>query len=297
MIKIDTSTDNIINVEYDLYKTTLSDLKLTAKDWYKDIDFKKFDNRFVRESDTPNFIEMKKSGLICNLFFAYIEDGKYYLLDGFNRLFTEYGAIEADTTVYLKIITTNLSDSQLMEAMYRLNMWKLSEANHSYGGFRITNFFDRGFSLLLHSKFNIQFYDYKNSEYDKRTRENDDLRIIDRYFINESEMSADFKTTYQGVQILLSQENIINDIKSLIKGNDYRPAPFKNYSLFLEGYAMYLAYLRYKRNNQQYDFDFFLTKLYENKTFFKKLQGMSGNDSTRKNIYHFYRNLNLEPTK
>lgn len=295
MKKLDTTYDNIIETNYDLFSVKLSELKTLAKSWYLDTDLKKFDNRWVRDDnrDEKNFIEMKKSGLICNLFFAYIEDGKYYLLDGFNRLFTDYGAIEQDTTIYLKVITDKLPDHKLMGIMYRLNMWKLSSDNNINGGFKVNDFFDRGFRLLLNTKFNIQLYDYKNSEYDKRTRDNDDLKIIDKYFVYEYEEASYFKTSFQGVNILLSQENIINDIKALIKGNDYLKSPFGNYSMFLEGFAMYLAYLRYKRNTKQYEFDFFLNKLYENKAFFKKLQGMSGNESTRKNIYKFYRDLNL----
>jgi hypothetical protein len=293
MIKIDSSSDNILNVNYDFFKCNLSDLKILAKSWYEGIDIKSFDKRWVLEKDEPNLSEMKKSGLICNLFFAYIEDDKYYLLDGFNRLFTDYGAIQEDTIVYLKVITTKLSDHQLMETMYRLNMWKLYESNRSFGGFKIDTFFDRGFRLLLHCKFGIDFYSYTNVEYDKRTRANNDLDLVDQYFVSESDYSASFKTSYEGVNILMSQPNILNDIKSIVKGNDCLKQPFNNYFMFLEGYARYLAYLRYMDNSETYDFDYFLDKLYANKSFFKKLVGMSGNDSTRKNIYNFYRNLNL----
>ncbi len=299
MKKIDSAYDNVIEANYDLFSVKLSDLKSLAKSWYKDINLEKFDsrNRYKTnlQDDEGKLVEMKKSGLICNLFFAYLEDDKYYLLDGFNRLLTDYGAITDDTIVYLKVITDKLADNKLTHIMYRLNMWKLSNNTRSYGGFNVNLFFDRGFKLLLHTKFDIQFYDYNDVDgnYHNRTRYDSDLEIVDQYFVSESEMSAEFKTSYVGVNMLMSHENIINDIKSIIKGNDYLNPPFKNYGMFLEGYARYLAYLRYKKITKVYQFEEFLEMLYKDKTFFKKLQGMSGTDSTRKNIYHFYRNLNL----
>lgn len=297
MKKIDSAYDNIINANYDLFSMKLSELKTLAQTWYKGIDLKKFDNRFVRSDYEPNFVEMKKSGLVCNLFFAYVDDDVHYLLDGFNRLFTEYGAIEADTVVYLKVITDKLDDHRLMEIMYRLNMWKISNIAHTYGGFRITEFFDRGFRLFMHTYFNIDFYSYGSGERATRTRKDEDLRIINHYFITEDDTCADFKTSYEGVQILMSQVRVIEDFKALIKGNDYLTLPFKNYGMFLEGYARHLARLRYKGDTHIYQFDYFLNKLYENKAFFKKLVTMSGTDSTRKNIYHFYRDLNLQVSK
>lgn len=297
MLKIDSSSDTIIGAQYDLYRIKFSELKALVLSWYKDVDLKEFDNRKIRgKNDEKEVVEMKKSGLVCNLFFAYQEGDKSYLLDGFNRLLTDYGTVEQDTTVYLKIITTKLEDQQLMEVMYRLNMWKLYIAGHSYGGFKLYDFLDRGFRLLLHSKFGIDFYNYgEGSEsYHNRTRNKEDLSVIDQYFVNEADFCADFKTTYEGVQILMSQPNILNDFKAIIKGNDYREEPFKNYHMFLEGYARYLAYLRYKGLTRVFEFDEALQHLYANKAFFKKLQGMSGNDSTRKNIYHFFRELKLE---
>lgn len=294
MKKIDSSTETILGVTYDLYSVQLSELKSIAKSWYEGVDLKKFDDRFIRERDSVDLTEMKKSGLVCNLFYAYQEGDKTFLLDGFNRLFTEYGQVEDDITVYLKMITSKLEDHQLMEVMYRLNMWKISDLFRNYGGFKVDNFLDRGFRLLLYSKFNIEFYSYTNVEYENRIRENHDIHIIDQYFIYEADYSADFKTSYQGVQILMSQPNIINDFKAILKGNDYLKAPFKNYSMFLDGYVRYLAYLRYKGYDKVLEFEDVLQMLYNDKKFFKKLQGMSWTDSTRKNIYHFFRNLKLE---
>jgi hypothetical protein len=236
---------------------------------------------------------MKQSGLITNFFYAYKEDDKWFLLDGFNRLFTDYGVLEIDTPIYVKVVTDKLEDHQLMSLMFNLNMWKLNSSDYSYGGFKIYDFIDRGFSLFLKAKFDITFYNNKYNYHD-RTRDNNDIFIIDEYFIHESESSSDFKYSYEYVAALFKNENIIADFKELLKSNDYLKQPFKNYRLFLEGYARFLSISRlkgYKDNNMS--FEFCLNKLYEDKKFFTKLQGMSGNDSTRKNIYAFYRKLNL----
>lgn len=91
---------------------------------------------------------------------------------------------------------------------------------------------------------------------------------------------------------LFSRKNVINDIKEIIKNNDYYlTQPFKNYNKFLEGFCLYLSYLRLKGDEDEHKFETYLNKLYENKSFFKKLQGMSGTDSTRKNIFKFFRTL------
>lgn len=297
---IESNFDNILDAGYELYSTTLLELKKEATSWYSGIDFEKFDNRWQgRNNFEAGAIEMKLSGLLCNLFFAYKNNGKLYLMDGFNRLFTNYGKVSDDTVVYIKIVTTQLQDHELMLAMYRLNMWKLYGSHMAYGGFQIKDFLDRGFRLFLHTKFGIDLYNRPESspEYEKRLRNDSDIDVLDYYFRNESEMSDSFKTSYEGVRILMGGANIINDFKAIIDANNYLKAPFKNYIYFLRGFAMYLAYLRYTGITKQYTFDYFLELLYADKSFFKKLQGMSGTDSTRKNIYHFYRNLKLENGK
>jgi len=72
MLKIDSSSETILGVTYDLYSVKLSELKILAKSWYEGVDLKKFDSRDVKENtrDEINIIEMKKSGLICNLFYV-----------------------------------------------------------------------------------------------------------------------------------------------------------------------------------------------------------------------------------
>lgn len=294
---LESSYDNVLKVDYDLYSVKLSELRQIALSWYKGIEIGSFDNRFLNsrtgQEDTR---EMKLSGVVCNFFFAYKEKDRFYLLDGFNRLFTDYGNVGLDPAVYIKVIITELKDHDLMLTMYRLNMWKLSTSAYTYGGFGIRDFLDRGFSLLLNSKFGIKLYTAPGSmpEYEFRTRATSDIKVIDYYFCDENEMSDNFKTSYAGVRILMGNENIVNDLKAIIDGNDYLATPFGNYHLFLHGFAMYLAFLRFRGNNTAYRFDYFLEKLYADKAFFKKLQGMSGTDSTRKNIYHFYRGLKLD---
>lgn len=51
---------------------------------------------------------------------------------------------------------------------------------------------------------------------------------------------------------------------------------------------MFLARKRVSGDSSEYDFKDFLEKLYADKKFYKKLITMSGNDSTRKNIFNFF---------
>lgn len=297
MTLLESNFDTVIKADYELYSVKLSDLKQLALSWYEGTDLKYFDRRHLNGRDVQTeTLQMKLSGVTCNFFFAYKENGRFFLLDGFNRLFTDYGDIMSNPTVYIKVITSELKDHELMLAMYRLNMWKLYGSMYAYGGFQVRDYFDRGFRLLLHSKFGIDLYEQPSSmpEYANRIRSNSDINIIEYYFVNENESTDSFKTSYTGVMVLMGNENIVNDLKAIIDGNDYLENPFTNYSTFLRGFAMYLAYLRYKGNTEHYRFDFFLEKLYANKPFFKKLQGMSNTDSTRKNIFRFYRELNLD---
>jgi len=289
MLKIDEGFDEIIKCNYELYSVKLFELKELAKSWYKDINFNDFDNRFIGDNDSNKLIQMKKTGILCNYFFAYKEDNIYHLLDGFNRLFTDYGHINVDTTVYLKVLVGELKDNHLMSIMFMLNTWKLqTQGVHS---FRITNFLDRGFRLFLYSKFDIKLYDYTNIDYYDRIRNDKDIDVLEKYFIREREYSDMFKYELDDLAILFYNKNIINDFKEIIKSNDYLTEPFNNYNKFLYGFIMWISHKRIKGDNSEYKFQTYLNKLYQDKKFFKKLQGMSGTDSTRKNIYKFFRNL------
>lgn len=280
MEKIDSSFDPILNCNYDLCKSTLNDFKVLAKSWY-DIDFNDFDNRIKWYSiDENSIIETKKSGLLCNYLFAYKEDNRFYLIDGFNRLFTTYAELEENPIVYIKVITDKLEDHQLMHIMFKLNMWKIYGTVKT-SEYSISNFFDRGFKLFLHSKFNIKFNDRKGP-YES------DIRMLDYYFRRERESVDYFKFGLSDVSKLFSNKQIVNDIRQITAVNQYDEPLFRNFDSFFKGFIMYLSRKRVSGDTEEYNFEYFLNHLYEDKKFYKKLVGMSGNDSTRKNIYKFY---------
>lgn len=288
MKTIESGYDNLIRSNYELWSTTFNEFKVIAKSWYTDTDFSQYDNRYVREDHENRFKAMKYAGLMTNYFFVYKEDDTFYLLDGFNRLFTSYGNLDIDCPILVKVITDKQEAHDLMRIMFFLNMWKLQGEYHN--GFSPDNFFDRGFRLLLSKKFDVNIYTY--DDYHTKTRERSDFEILHQYFRNQYEETADFSLPLDGIGVLLSQKNIIEDLKELIKSNDYlySTIPFKNFTLFLNGFAMFLSWRRVNGDNNEYKFQTYIDKLYEDNKFFKKLQGMSGNDSTRKNIYIFYRN-------
>lgn len=287
MTLLETAFDGLLNCKYSLYSAKYSELKTTVNSWYIDYDLKEFDQRYVQDRYLVDFKVIKKSGLLTNLFYAYKENDKFYLLDGFNRLLADYGELDKDTTVYIKIIEDKLEDHQLTSILFNLNLWKLY--NQNYGGFVLTDFIDRGFRLFLKSKFDISLYYSK--QYTERTRNNDDIRVLDHYFRHECEDWDSFKYDYKYVAQLFLNKNIIADFKDLIEGNNYLKPLFNNHEMFLEGYAKFLSMRRLKNDDTEYKFKHFLDLLYKDEKFFKKLQGMSGNEATRKNIYKFFRNL------
>jgi hypothetical protein len=285
MNSIDSGYDDILGSNYELCKINFQELKTLVKSWYPNTDFKEFDNRFVREEYERGFVELKKAGLITNYFYAYKENDQYYLLDGFNRLLTDYGQLDFNPTVFVKVLTTKLPDNDLMRIMFHLNMWKLQGDGHH--NFKPNDFFDRGFRLLLNKKFGISFYSY--SDYDKRTRDRNDFNVLHYFFRNEQDFCEAFAFSFTGLRKLLENPNIIGDLKELLKANDYLEKPFKNYDMFVNGYAMFLSWRRVIGDNSEHKFETYLEKLKNDSKFFKKLQGMSGNESTRKNIYEFFR--------
>ena len=290
MKHIETTYDPLIKANYDLYSTTLFELKDLVKSWYGEINLTHFDERNSNNNNNEKHIfEMKKAGVLSNFFFAYKEDNKYYLMDGYNRLLSNYSDLQIDSPVYIKIITDKLEDHHLMHIMFYLNMWKLN--NTRLSGFETQDFLDRGFRLFIYSKFNIELYSY--STWGDRTRNTRDMEILDKYFVSETKYAGYFKWKYNGITKLFSNKQVVNDFRDIIKSNDYLKEPFKNFNMFLEGYVMFLSYLRVKENEDEYHFHTFLDLLYADKKFYKKLCGMSGTDSTRINIYNFFRNLDL----
>lgn len=283
---VDSNYDPILKSNYDLFSIQLSELKKLAKSWYPDVNLKDFDDRHLRSSDEQDLVQMKLTGLASNYFFAYCEDGRYYLMDGFNRLFTEYGQTDIDPPVYLKVLTSSLKDHWLMYIMYMFNMWKLKTSSFHHR-FDIVGFMDRGFRLFLYSKFNILFD--QNDDYQSRTRKNTDLNELDLYFKKESYDYGIHKYDYSQLAVLFHNERIIEDIREIVKYNDYKEQPFKHYETFFRGFMMYLSERRLKGDMREHKFQTYIDLLQKDTKFYKKLQGMSWTDSTRKNVCKFYR--------
>jgi hypothetical protein len=293
MRKVDTSYDVILGVNYTLHAIRLSELKTLAKSWYGDFDLKAFDTRDGNKyKDEASIIQMKLSGVVSNYFYAYQEDDEFYLLDGYNRLFTDYGELDVDPQVYIKIIIDKCSDHKMMSIMFRLNMWKLSGKGHN--GFETHDFFDRGFRLFIQKKFGIDIYN--GGDYHTRTRRNPDFRALDYYFRRENKLACYWKLEFKDVVKLFSHKNVINDIREIVTINDYLEPPFTNYETFLNGYIMFLSWRRVSGDDGEYNFNDYLEILKQDK-FYKKLIKMSGTDSTRINVYNFFRRIHQENIK
>lgn len=284
MKKIDTEFDSILKVNYDLCKSTLNDFKELVKSWY-DFDITKLDNRIDYRIDEKVVLSNKKSGLLSNYIYVYKEDDKYYIIDGFNRVLTDYALLEENPTIYIKVITDKLEEHELMWIMFNLNMWKLYGRDSQY---YIKDFFDRGLKLLLLSKFGIDLYKNDNESYLDRKYNKSDIDVLDYYFRNERESVDYFKFDLDDVSKLFSNKQIVNDLKQIVKINKYKDELFNNYDMFINGFIMFLARKRVSGDSSEYDFNDFLNKLYDDKKFYKKLITMSGSDSTRKNIFNFF---------
>ncbi len=293
MKMIDKGRDTILDVDYELYSIKLSELTELAKSWYPDIDFKEFDDRkakYIGEEETLKII--KKVGIITNYFFAYKEGEQYYLLDGFNRILTDYGKIKSDPEVYLKVITTKLQDNELMLIMFNLNL-KLSSRRY-YEAIDPIDFFDRGFRLLLFKKFGIRFYSYEDANTKKRN--DSDFELLEEYFKDEKDYSMEFSFDYEELHKIFGNRQVINDLKEIVKYNDYLTMPFENYNDFFSGFVRFLSRRRLRGDENRYEFKDFLEMLYKDK-FFKKLQKMSWTDSCRKNVYKFFQKIEEEIEK
>jgi len=283
---IDKGYDELLWSNFELCASTLFELRDLAKSWYGDIDFSKFDKRHVHKDKEGEFVTMKQSGLTSNYFFAYKQGDQYFLMDGFNRLFTDYGKIEIDCPVYIKVITDELEDWRLMHIMFRLNMWKLQGS--SQGSFRPDNFFDRGFRLFLSKKFGIDIYTY--DDFKSKLKERNDFDILYMYFRNEREFCADFPFDLDELSVIMSREKIVEDIRHIIDCNNFLELPFHNYNTFLNGFIMFLSGRRIKNDMGEYKFEHYLELLKQDSKFFNKLKKMSWTDSTRKNVYSWFRN-------
>ena len=91
MKQVDCGHDSILDVNFELHKFELSELRDAVKGWYPNTDFRDFNSASGNTTNEIPSSVIKQTGITCNYFFAYREDGNYFLLDGFNRLLTEYG--------------------------------------------------------------------------------------------------------------------------------------------------------------------------------------------------------------
>jgi hypothetical protein len=179
-----------------------------------------------------------------------------------------------------------------MEIMLYLNLWKL-HAEYSFK-FRTFEFLDRGMRLFLNKKYGINIYYEK--DHNKRLRDESDFYVLDHYFRSESEMSCQYNLEFMDVKKLLSNENIIVDIKEIIKANDYPEKLFNNYDEFVKGFVRFLSRRRLAGDTSKHEFSTYLCFLKRDK-FYNKLQKMSWTDSTRKNVYKFFKAIEQELNK
>ena len=290
---IDSAYDELLKSNYDLFAVNFSDLQKEVRSWYKDIDFKDFDNRTKYDTDREEttYSLLKISGIASNHFYAYKEqNGKMHLMDGFNRLLTDYGKLPVDPIVYIKVLTDDLSDNRLMNIMFRLNMWKIARDGKIDSEFRTSSFLDRGFRLFIKTKFGIIIKD---------RRGHDDMSVIDEYFKSESKGACYFNHRLPQLFMLFINVRIVDDFKEILKCNSYDEMEFKHFDTFFEGFIRFLSRRRLDNDINDHKFETYLELLKSDKKFFNKLQGMSWTDSSRQNVYNFFNKIeeNLVVTK
>jgi hypothetical protein len=278
---VDSSFDEMLGSSYELYAFRFSHLQQEVKSWYIDVDIKAFDNRneYLHHGGTRDSIYtiMKFSGVVSNNFYAYRDqNGKMYLMDGYNRLLTSYGNLPFDTTVYLKVLTSKIPDNKLMSIMFILNMWKLSNSGNGDTTFKVKNYLDRGFRLFMKSVFKLEI-----------TKHN--MYALDKYFREES-IADYYNYDLDELYILFKSEKVIDDFKEIVRVSNLEEKPFNNFDTFKDGFGRFLSRRRLKGDVSDHKFEDYLDKLKSDKLF-KKLPTMSGNDSTRKNVYEFFRNI------
>lgn len=323
MRRIDSGYDDLLRSNYELYAVKFSELKTLARLWYKNLNIKRYDTRsYDNHRKDDNLMEMKLSGIVCNYFFAYREgsktrfdndpkaqevldrmEAKYYLMDGFNRLFTDYGETGTDNVVYLKVLTDKLEEHHLMEIMFRLNMWKLKGTrNWSY----LSTFFDRGISLFLYAKFRIRLYSYRTVDHyrligfgtsDKKSkityemieRTVSDIDMIGEYFKYITD-TYEGSYGYEHIARLFSNERVVDDFREIVQQNKYsdKHPPFKNYRDFFKVFINMMAFRRLMGDIQECKLETYLKRLEVDTKFFKKLKGMSGNIWTKRAVRQFF---------
>lgn len=287
---IDKAYDEILKCGYELYSIKFKDLILLVRDWYGTEDFSEFDKRTEVDEWGEGLEVIKETGIVSNYFYAYREDTKCYLLDGFNRLLTNYSVLDSNPIVYLKVINTKIKDHELMRIMCYLNMWKLGS---------LKNFFDRGMRLFLNSKFNIDINDNKQWF---NTGLNGDLSNIGNYFQIDNNMwdcGSGERYGHDDTMKLISGKMIIKDIKQILSIKRYirEKEPWEHYHKFLDAFFRFLSRRRLYDDLIDYKFEDLLNRLYEDKKFFEKLKGMSWRDTTRQNIVKWFNKIEEELNK
>ena len=284
---IQTGFDKVANSNYVLYSIPYKELVDIVKSWYSDIDVNQFDSRLKYRKYINEAYEMtnKISGIVSNIFTAYKTSDRYFLLDGYKRLLSDYAFLDVDVDVYIKVYVDELSDTIINKMLFMFNNWKLYNRGHiSYVD--ISNFFDRGMKLFYKSFYDIEFYQYDT--YDNKLRYFDDIKVINSYFQNETEL---FERALESDLVLRLMCNVrfIDDIRQILKINDYLKEPFGNYSMFIESYCRFISYMRINGVETDLNFEYYLEELKSDKKLFKKICSMSGTDSTRKNFYAFFK--------
>lgn len=288
---IDSGFDNIIKSDYITYVIDYQELKTLVRSWYTDKSLESFDTTNLYEhqlKDTSKILE-KKIGLLTNLFLAFQEGDKYFLLDGFKRLLTDYQIIDINSNVYIKVLTTKLSEDKIMSLMFELNAWKLDNSFITHGN-AANKLFDRGWSLLLDAKFGIKLYRGDNEHYRDRKKDVTDFDLLNYYCMSENK-DYSYPMGLGSLWSLFKNPRIIDDLNELFISNNWTyNEKFKNQEMFIQGYAMFLSKERLKKNFNDLPYEFYLNEFKNDKKSFNKITGMSGNDSTRKNIYDFFQN-------
>lgn len=159
MKKLGTYTDITINEQYDLYQTTLFELRDIMTKRYKDAGIKN-----IRDFDNENrggeydHHNVPSSNVGANMYLHnnfFVTQGigtkDTLLLDGYNRLFVLDKA--DDQGVFVKDYSLKLKDRQVIWMLYQLNYWKKARDRS------INHMYDRGFALYTFMKIGINLAD------------------------------------------------------------------------------------------------------------------------------------------
>jgi hypothetical protein len=288
---IDEGYDSILDVEYELRSGTMLELKNDFKDYTSGLSLENFDRSSQDKLDEREYKIIKDSAIISNYFYAYRDHTKLFLVDGFSRLFVKQNLIDDNAIVYLKVIKGPITNNKLMRIMTLLNLWKLSSNTNRETNIKL--FFDRGFRLLLFKLYGLTFQKFKCIDSKHHWGDKNDLDIIQWYFIKE------FDTTYYHYEFnqtlqLLTNAKFIDDLTEILKVNSYDLVPFNNFEDFFNGFMTFLARNRLRGNMSEIKFETYLQLLKQDTKYFNALQKMCGNDMTRRNIFKWFKQFEVD---